>query len=98
MEHSGWLRDRRYLRPSSFEPSDEQLLAFETRVRGRIMYDPGEKEPARGSRPLCSKGLLRRRDGGDGLQAEGNDLGTDHFARNDQFDAAVLLAAFGGIV
>jgi len=27
------------------------------------------------------------------LQAEGKDLGTDHFARNGQFDAAVLLTA-----
>jgi hypothetical protein len=51
MEHTGWLRVRRYLRPPSFEPSEEQLLAFETRVRVRIKYDPGEKEPARGSRP-----------------------------------------------
>jgi len=37
LEYTGWLRDRRYLRPPSFEPSDEQLLAFETRVRVRIM-------------------------------------------------------------
>ena len=43
-------------------------------------------------------GLLRRRDCGDGLQAEGNDLGTDHFTRDDQFDAAILLTAFGRIV
>jgi hypothetical protein len=26
--HTGWLRDRRYLRPHSFEPSDEQLFGF----------------------------------------------------------------------
>jgi len=50
------------------------------------------------SRLLCWTGLLRRRDGGDGCRFRGKDLGTDHFARNDQFDAAVLLTALGGIV
>jgi hypothetical protein len=69
-----------------------------TSQSGSWLYDSGEKEPARRSRLLCLTGLLRRRDGGDGLQAEGNDLGTDHLARNDQFDATVLLAACGGIV
>ena len=69
-----------------------------TSQSGSGHYDLGEREPARRSRLLCLTGLLRRRDGGDGLQAEGNDLGTDHFARDDQFDAAILLAAFGRIV
>jgi len=70
-----------------------------TSQSGSAHDDSGEREPARWSRLLCSTGLLlRRRDGCDGLQAEGNDLGTDHFARDDQFDAAILLAAFGRIV
>jgi len=43
-------------------------------------------------------GLLRRRGGSNGYRLRGNDLGTDHFARDDQLDAAVLLTAFGGIV
>ena len=43
-------------------------------------------------------GLLQRRCGSDWLQAEGNDLGADHFAGNHQFDTAILLTALGGIV
>jgi len=57
-----------------------------------------EKRASSGEPARYWVGLLRRRDGGDGLQAEGNDLGTDHFARDDQLDAAVLLATFGSIV
>lgn len=39
-----------------------------------------EKRASPGEPARCGVGLLRRRDGGDGLQAEGNDLCTDHFA------------------
>jgi hypothetical protein len=57
------------------------------------------KKRADSGEPALSWGcLLRRSDCSDGLQAKGNDLGTDHFARDDQLDAAVLLTSFGGIV
>ena len=74
-----------------------RMLAFETRVGVDLMTQEKESRLG-GAGSVVWTGLLRRCDGGDGLQVEGNDLGTDHFARDDQFDAAVLLAAFGGIV
>jgi hypothetical protein len=57
------------------------------------------KKPAPlGAGSSLRAGLLRRRDRSDGLQAEGNDLGADHFARDDQLHAAILLTALGCIV
>lgn len=85
-----------FVGPKLFPPRTHSSHA--TSQSGSGHYDPGEREPARRSRLLRLTGLLRRRDRCDGLQAKGNDLGTDHLARNDQFDAPVLLAAFGGIV
>src|SRR5260370_10445753 len=41
---------------------------------------------------------LLRCDCRDRLQAEGNDPVADHFTRDDQLDATILLTAFGGIV
>jgi hypothetical protein len=74
-----------------------RLLAFETRVGVELMTQEKESRLG-GAGSVVWTGLLRRCDGGDGLQVEGKDLGTDHLTRNDQFDAAVLLTAFGGIV
>jgi hypothetical protein len=68
---------------------------LEIRVSARMTQ---EKRASPGEPARYWVGLLRRRDGGDGLQAEGNDLGTDRFARDDQLDAAVLLATLGSIV
>jgi hypothetical protein len=74
-----------------------RLLAFDNRVGVDLMTQ--EKESRLGAAgSVVWTILLGRCDGGDGLQAEGKDLGTDHLARNDQFDAAVLLTALGGIV
>src|SRR5882762_9736942 len=58
------------------------------------------KKRAGSGEPALSWGgcLLRRGHCCDGLQAEGGDLGTDHFARDDQLDAAILLTARGCIV
>ena len=74
-----------------------RLLAFETRVGVDLMTQEKESRLG-GAGSVVWTGLLRRCDGGDGLQVEGKDLGTDHFARDDQFDTAILLAAFGRIV
>jgi hypothetical protein len=53
-----------------------------------LVFDTGGKHTAKkraGSEGAGPRwvGLLRRRDGCNRLQAEGNDLGTDHFARDD---------------
>ena len=74
-----------------------RLLAFENRL-GVDLSTQEKESRLGGAGSVVWTGLLRRCDGGDGLQAEGNDLGTDHFAGDDQFDAAVLLTAFGGVV
>ena len=63
-----------------------------------MRYEQREREPAGGAGSLLGCCLLRRYDCSDRLQAEGNDLGADHFARDDQLDAAILLTAFGSIV
>jgi hypothetical protein len=75
--------------------SDDATSAarFKTRVGTRMTYL--ENSRLLGSRPI---GLPRRCDGRDWLQIEGNDLGTDHFTRDDQLDTAVLLTALGSIV
>ena len=58
-----------------------------------------EREPApEGAGSLFFAVRLLRCYGSDRLQAEGNDLGADHFTRDNQLDAAILLTAFGGIV
>jgi hypothetical protein len=85
-----------FVRPTLFPPV---LIRAMRRARVGVGIMTQEKESRLGGAgSVVWTGLLRRRDGGDGLQAEGNDLGTDHFARDDQFDAAVLLATIGGIV
>ena len=58
-----------------------------------------KKRPAQDlSRPFGSGGLLRRRCGSDWLQHNRADCGPDHFAGDDEFNSAILLAAFGSVV
>jgi hypothetical protein len=84
--------------PIDMDPND--LLDFYLEHdKEKTTPDTGLRESRlAGAGSVVWTALLRRCDGGDGLQVEGNDPGTDHFARDDQLDAAVLLAAFGGIV
>src|SRR5712664_3477727 len=74
-------------------------MAVNCGIRAKGVACPKKKEPAPGGASSLLGGcLLRRNDCSDGLNAQGNDLGTDHFARDDQLDAAVLLTPFGCIV
>jgi hypothetical protein len=76
----------------------EHWLTEKMRLRLVERHQAKKEPPPEGSRLSLFIFRLLRCDCGDGLQAHGNDLGADHFSGDDQFNAAVLLTAFGSIV
>jgi hypothetical protein len=71
------------------------LVVFET---GAEHFEEQGKRAGSGEPALCGIGLLRGSGCRDRLQAQRNNLGPDHFSRDDQLDAAVLLTPLGRIV
>ena len=78
----GWVRQFRY--DSTKRGSPCLRRACRVAAGPKIIYALEiEKSRLGVSRLFCSVGLLRRGDCNHGLQAQGNDLGSDHFARDD---------------